>query len=64
MKIYKCGVFTYNFPDSCCVFCKHAEVFWDYTNGIYMCLCDNGHKIDSIAKLVKGCEDKEDENGR
>lgn len=23
-----------------CVFCEHCDVFWDYTNGPYMFLCD------------------------
>lgn len=64
MKIYKCGVFTYNFPDSSCAFCRHAEVFWDYTNGIYMCLCEKDHKIESLGKFAEGCNDKEDVNDK
>lgn len=23
-----------------CVFCEHCDVFWDYTNGPYLFLCD------------------------
>lgn len=25
--------------DSDCIFCKHCDVFWDYTNGPYMLIC-------------------------
>lgn len=59
MKKYKCGLFTYDFPDSCCVFCTHADIYWDYTNGIYMVTCDRGTNIDSIETLVKGCNNIE-----
>ena len=28
-------------PSESCVFCEHCEsVFWDYTNGIYMLICE------------------------
>ena len=36
--------------DNVCFFCKNlAEIFWDYTNGPYMFLCDktDGDGIDS-----------------
>lgn len=59
MSKYECGPFVYDFPDSCCVFCRHADIFWDYTNGIYMVICDKGNQIDSIEKLVKGCNEIE-----
>lgn len=27
-----------------CVFCKHcADLFWDYSNLIYMIICEKGH---------------------
>lgn len=26
--------------DKDCIFCKHCHVFWNYTNGLYMFLCD------------------------
>lgn len=30
--------------DRDCVFCKHCySTFWDYTNYIYMIICDEGH---------------------
>lgn len=59
---YKCGPFNYNLPDSSCVFCRHSDIFWDYTHGIYMVLCDKGHKVDSLGKLAQGCDDREDED--
>ena len=28
-----------------CLFCKHCtDIFWDYTNGIYMIICDLGEE--------------------
>lgn len=30
--------------DKDCVFCKHCtDIFWDYTNLIYMIICDEEH---------------------
>lgn len=26
--------------DRDCIFCEHCEVFWDYTNGPYMFICN------------------------
>lgn len=59
MKNYKCGPFVYTFPDSCCVFCKHSDIFWDYTHGIYTVWCDRGNQIDSLGKLAQGCNEIE-----
>lgn len=59
MKKYECGPFVYNFPDTCCVFCKHADIYWDYTHGIYMVTCDKGTLIDSLGKLAQGCDEIE-----
>ena len=28
--------------DKDCIFCKHCDVFWDYTNGPYLLVCDEG----------------------
>lgn len=35
---------TYLMPDTSCVFCNHCtDIFYDYTNGPYMFLCEKGH---------------------
>lgn len=41
MSPFKCenGHIYMAFNNSC-VFCKHCDLFWDYTNGPYMFLCD------------------------
>jgi hypothetical protein len=39
---------VYNMPSNHCVFCGHCtDIFYDYSNGPYMCICDiggNGYK--------------------
>lgn len=28
-------------PEKHCVFCKHCtDIYWDFTNGPYMCFCE------------------------
>ncbi len=40
MAPFKCGNGrTYMAFKTSCLFCKHGELFWDYTNGPYMSLC-------------------------
>jgi hypothetical protein len=41
MRPFKCdnGHIYMAFNHSC-VFCEHCDLFWDYTNGPYMFLCD------------------------
>lgn len=56
---YECGPFIYDLPETSCVFCKHADIFWDYTHGIYWILCDEGYKVTDIAKMAKGCKKQE-----
>lgn len=48
---YRVACFTYDLPESSCVFCQKAELMWDFSGGIYMVLCPeyikkNGVKID------------------
>lgn len=44
MRRYKCEYYECDAPDNCCLFCEHCtDVFFDYTNGPYMFLCDKGH---------------------
>lgn len=35
---------TYMAFNNSCVFCKHCDILWDYTNGPYMFLCSAGGK--------------------
>ena len=43
MKEYK----HWLLPDKHCVFCNHCtDIFWDYTNGPYIVLCDKYHVAD------------------
>ena len=38
-------------PSNYCVFCeKCTDIFWDYSNGPYMCMCDDQHQYED------GCE--------
>ena len=53
---YQCGPFIYDLPETSCSFCQEADIFWDYSNGIYMIVCPH-HRIDT-KRWVKGCEDK------
>lgn len=42
MKIYRCdnGKY-YGGPQKSYIFCRHCtDVFWDYTNGPYMFICE------------------------
>jgi hypothetical protein len=35
---------TYMLPKAHCAFCKHCtDLFYDYTNGPYMFICELGH---------------------
>ena len=36
--------------DKDCIFCDHSNVFWDYTNGPYMFICDMNRSECSEAK--------------
>ena len=45
--LHPCGGVTVNVKhDKDCVFCKHCtDVWWDYTNLIYMIFCDEDHDV-------------------
>lgn len=45
---FKCDDgYTYRFPDGHCSGCKNCtDVFWDYTNGPYMFICNIGENYD------------------
>jgi hypothetical protein len=51
---------TYAFPKTHCVFCKHcADIFYDYTYGPYMFICEFGLTPD-ITETECKCEKFED----
>lgn len=53
---YQCGPFIYDLPKTSCVFCQNAEVFWDYSNGIYLIYCPENTIDDEI--WIKGCDNR------
>lgn len=43
MSPFKCeNGHTYMAFNHSCFFCKHCDLFWDYTNGPYAASCDVG----------------------
>ena len=43
LRRYECEFYTVMVPTRHCLFCEHnTDVFWDYTNGPYLFLCDVG----------------------
>lgn len=41
---YECEYYTVDAPPTSCFFCSHlTDIWFDYTNGPYMFLCDIGH---------------------
>lgn len=60
IKPFKCeNGKNYIFPEEHCVFCKYCtDIFWDYTNGPYMFICDvDGGKYTTCGKF----EEEEDD---
>lgn len=53
---YQCGPFIYDLPKTSCVFCQNADIYWDYSGGMYLILCPY-HKIEEKI-WIKGCDDK------
>lgn len=52
---------VYNFPTTHCAFCKHCgDLFWDYTNGPYMFMCDKDCEL-TITETSCTCECFEDD---
>lgn len=63
-RVYKSENFTIRARPNSCFFCDHlTDIFWDYTNGPYMFICENkkmadGNDEDPIEKGMLGlCED-------
>lgn len=50
-----------------CVFCDHCNVFWDYTNGPYLFLCDadcnTEHGLSGQCEIFKELEQEVSDNG-
>ena len=43
LRKYECEYYTVMAPPTCCLFCDHCtDVFWDFSVGPYMFLCDLG----------------------
>lgn len=43
-------------PDKHCAFCDHCtDVYWDYTNGVYMVCCDKNCKATEILNYNGQC---------
>ena len=57
---FKCeNGFTYKMPENHCVFCDHCtDIFCDFTNGPYLCLCDLGHDDFEICGMFESEEEK------
>lgn len=62
MKKFSCPEYTVFAPEKCCLFCSYnSDVFYDYTNGPYMFLCNEGDG--ELVWGIKECSKfKEDEN--
>lgn len=51
MKEYKCEYYSVQKAENSCFFCQHCtDIFFDYTNGPYMFICDED------ADTIKGCD--------
>ncbi len=54
MRRYECEYYSVDAPARSCLFCEHCtDVFWDYTNGPYMFLCDANADVE--AALANRC---------
>ena len=74
MREYKCddpygpGVVV-RAPERACLFCEHCtDVWWDYTNGPYACLCELHTDIIKMEGPQGNCTDfwdfQEEEKGK
>lgn len=51
MKLYECEFYSVMAHERSCLFCNHCtDVFWDYENGPYMFLCDEGGDADAASR--------------
>ena len=60
MRRYECEFYSVDAPARSCLFCEHCtDVFWDYTNGPYMFLCDVNADVE--AAFANRCGSFEEE---
>ena len=53
-RLYECEFYSVMAHERSCLFCEHcSDVFWDYSNGPYMFLCDAGG--DTKGAMNGGC---------
>ena len=60
-KQYECEYYKVIAHQNSCFFCEYCtDIWWDYTNGPYMCLCTN--EIDVKSEFFRtGCPEFEEE---
>lgn len=52
---------TYQAPEKSCCFCKHCtDIFYDFTHGPYLFMCDENH--DTETAFENKCDYFEEEN--
>lgn len=59
MKEFRCDSGKiYNLPDEACVFCQYCtDIFWDYSHGIYMLLCEKSNHAVDFGNVPCICKD-------
>lgn len=67
LRLYECEYYSVKAPPTCCLFCMFcSDIFFDYTNGPYMFICDidDDTKIGVTGKCIQFVEgyEMEDEN--
>lgn len=61
LKVYECDYYKVLVPDVSCLFCSHCtDVFWDFTHGPYMFICDVGADTEEGAQGRCNRFDEED----
>jgi len=51
MKVFECEYYTVRAHKHSCFFCSHCtDIFYDYTNGPYLFICDIGRDIETAFK--------------
>ncbi|MCQ2053078.1 MAG: hypothetical protein MJZ03_04000 [archaeon] len=51
---------TYGAPANYCWFCKHCDIFWDYSNGPWGVMCDINKDYDHDNRQCEYFDDKEE----
>lgn len=54
----------YKLPDRACVFCQHCiAIFWDYSHGIYLLICEKEKSESEFGNVPCICKDFTDDLG-